>query len=216
MICILGAGGFGREILNLYSDLGREDEVFGFIEENCGRIGSLINNKPVYDFSKLNELDRKTTRLICAIGTPLRKRLVIESKQLGFAYDTVIHPSVIKSKWNSISEGAIICAGSILTNQIQVGKCSIVNLACTIGHDVNIGEYSTISPGVNISGRVSIGNECFIGTGTCVVEKIQIGDKSFIGAGSVVTQNIPSGVLAVGVPAKPIRVLSAEDWIRMI
>jgi len=37
-----------------------------------------------------------------------------------------------------------------------------------------------------------------------------------IGAGSVVTEDIPENVLAVGVPAKPVRELTASDWRELV
>jgi acetyltransferase-like isoleucine patch superfamily enzyme len=46
--------------------------------------------------------------------------------------------------------------------------------------------------------------------------KIEVGKGSFIGAGAVVTEDIPENVLAVGVPAKPIRTLSESDWIELV
>jgi sugar O-acyltransferase (sialic acid O-acetyltransferase NeuD family) len=216
LIYIIGAGGFGREVLNIYIDLGREEEVAGFLMENCDKPGAKINEKPLHDINLLNNIEMSKVKLICAIGTPLRKRLIENTKTKGYNYDSVIHPSVIKSRWVTFGEGTIICAGNIFTNQIEVGDYSIVNLSCTIGHDVEIGKYTTISPGVNISGSVTIGNECFIGTGVSIIEKITIGNQSYIGAGSVVVNDIPPNVLALGVPAKPVRKLDLAEWKKLL
>lgn len=215
-VFILGAGGFGREIFNIFIDLNRKDDVLGFMEENCKQEGQLINGKPVYDVSKLEDYDVNEIKLVCAIGSPIRKRLIENTKKLGFKYETVVHPSVIMSPWVELGEGCIICAGNILTNQIFMGDFSILNLACTVGHDVTIGDYTTLSPGAHISGKVKIGKECFIGTGAVTVEKLKIGDNTFIGAGSVVSKDIPACVLALGIPAKVIRELTAHDWIGLL
>jgi sugar O-acyltransferase (sialic acid O-acetyltransferase NeuD family) len=216
MIYILGAGGLAREVLDIYTDLGRDNEVVGFLEENCQRKGHILNGKPINDVSILSNLDGNNVKLVCAIGSPLRKRLVEYTKKLGYEYDTVIHPSVIKSKWLTLGEGSIIYAGNIFTSQATIGGHTIVNPGCTIAHDVVIGKYTTISPGAHISGRVSIGDECFIGTGAVIANDVSIGKGSYIGAGAVVTEHIPESVLAVGVPAKPIRNLSQSDWRELI
>lgn len=216
MIYIVGAGGFGREVLNIYIDLGREDEIAGFLIENCEKQGLELNGKPVHGFQLLDDIEISTAKLICAIGTPLRKRLIDYTKSRGFSYDSVVHPSVVKSRWVAFGDGIIVCAGNMLTSQIEIGDYSIVNLSCTIGHDVKIGKHTTISPGVNVSGRVTIGDECFIGTGSSIVENTSIGSQSFIGAGSVVVNDIPSRVLAVGVPAKPIRTLDHAKWKELL
>ncbi len=55
-----------------------------------------------------------------------------------------------------------------------------------------------------------------IGVGTTIIDRVSIGKGSFIGAGAVVTEDIPENVLAVGVPAKPIRTLSESDWIELV
>lgn len=211
-IYILGAGGFGREVLSLLTDLGRENKVQGFLEENCERKGELINGKPVYDLSVLNDLDKDKIRLVCAIGTPLRRRIIEKTKEMGFIFETIIHPSVILSKWVEVGEGCIICAGNILTNQIMILDHVILNLGCIIGHDVNIGSYTTISPGVSVSGHVSIGNSCFLGVGAIISNNLSIGNCAFVGAGSLVSKDIPDNVLAMGMPARPLKNLKRIDW----
>jgi len=202
-VWIIGAGGFGRETLNVYRDAGRAGEVAGFLEEHCTEPGRLVNEKPVQDWSTLASLPAGT-RLIAAIGSAARGRLIAEAAARGFAFDTAIHPSVNRSPWVTVGPGCIVCANCILTTQIVVGAHSILNLACTIGHDVTIGQLVTLSPGVHVSGRVTIEDEVFIGTGAVIVERIRIGRGAVIGAGAVVTKDVAAGVTAVGVPARPV------------
>ena len=212
-IFILGGGGFGREILNIFTDLNRENEVEGYIEENCQREGELINGKPIYDISLLEDLDKDDLRLVGAIGTPHRKNLIKKTKKMGCKFETVIHPNVIISKWVEMGEGCIICAGNILTNQIKLGKHVILNLGCTIGHDVNIGDYTTLSPGVRVNGNLSIGKSCFFGAGVITSNNLSVGNNVFIGAGSLISKKIPNNVFALGTPARPIKKLKESDWI---
>ncbi|MCL2116609.1 MAG: acetyltransferase [Methanobrevibacter sp.] len=206
-VFILGAGGFGREILDFFTDLGREKDVLGFLDENSQIKGEIINNKTVYHTSQLNEYNPEDVKLVCGIGIPSKSRtkIIEKTKKMGFEYETIIHPSVMISKWVEVGEGTVICAGSILTTQIKIGNFSIINLACTVGHDVTIGNFTTLSPGTHISGNVSIGNECFFGTGSVTVQGVEIGDNSIIGAGAVISKSIPSFSLVVGVPGKVIK-----------
>jgi sugar O-acyltransferase (sialic acid O-acetyltransferase NeuD family) len=201
-VWIIGAGGFGRETLNVYRDAGREAEVAGFLEERA-EPGRVVNGKPVQDWSTLRSLPAGA-RFIAAIGTPARGRLIDQAEQDGRVFDTAIHPSVNRSPWVEIGPGCIACANCILTTQIVVGPHTILNLACTIGHDVSIGRLVTLSPGVHVSGRVTIEDEVFIGTGAVIIERVTIGRGAVIGAGAVVTKDVPPGVTAVGVPARPV------------
>ena len=45
----------------------------------------------------------------------------------------------------------------------------------------------------------------------CVMPGVTIGDNVVIGAGSVVVKDIPSGVVAVGVPCKPVRKIGKKE-----
>ena len=87
MIYIIGAGGFGREVLNIYIDLGREEEVAGFVIENCDKVDTKMNEKPLHDITLLEKIETSDVKLICAIGTPLRKRLIENTKSNGYNYD---------------------------------------------------------------------------------------------------------------------------------
>ena len=216
MLYILGAGGYGRETFNLLIDLGKKDKVLGFLEDNSQRKGTLMLGKPIDDTKILETLDRKAVKLVSGIGSPLRRNPIERIKKLGYSFETLIHPSAVKSEWVELGEGVVVHAGNILTTQISIGRFSYINLASTIGHDVKIGEYTSISPGVHISGHVVIGDRCFIGTGTVIREGVTISNDVFIGAGSVVVDDIPENVLAYGVPAKPVRTLTEEDWKKLI
>lgn len=53
---------------------------------------------------------------------------------------------------------------------------------------------------------VTIGSDCWIGMGVCILPGVTIGDHVIVGAGSVVTSDLPDHCLAVGNPARPIRI----------
>ena len=52
---------------------------------------------------------------------------------------------------------------------------------------------------------VVIGNNVWIGMNSVVMKGVTIGDNVIIGANSLVTKDIPSNVIAVGSPCKPIK-----------
>lgn len=211
MIYILGAGNMARETFNIYKDLNRLIEIGGFIEENCKSRDLKIYGKSVMDASIINFLP-KGSIFIGAMGSPQRKKWIEKIKQEGFGFDTVIHPSVIKGEFVKIFEGSIVCPGVVLTCDIEVGQHSIINANTTISHNCVISSFVTICPGVNIGGNVKIHDECWIGIGATIINRVSIGRGSYIGAGAVVTQDVPENVLAVGVPAKPLRKLDESDW----
>jgi acetyltransferase EpsM len=215
MIYILGAGATARETLNIYKNSGKFEEVGGFIEENCKKEGLKIQGKSVIDASSIASLPGDSI-FIGAMGSPKRKRWIEEIEQKGFKFDSIIHPSAIIGDSVNIDQGNIIYPGVILTCDIKIGRHSIINIGSTINHDCIIGDFVTIGPGVNIAGHVTIGNECWISVGVKIINKVSIGKGSFIGAGAVITKDIPENVLAVGLPAKPIRILDESSWKELI
>ena len=54
-------------------------------------------------------------------------------------------------------------------------------------------------------GPIIVGDDVWLGTGVIVLAGVTIGDGAVVGAGSVVTKSIPAGAIAVGSPAKVIR-----------
>jgi serine O-acetyltransferase len=72
---------------------------------------------------------------------------------------------------------------------------AVVGEECTLFHGVTIGDLG-VRPGAP-----HIGNRVLIGAGAKVIGAICIGDDSLIGANAVVVSSVPSGYVAVGVPA---------------
>ena len=62
-------------------------------------------------------------------------------------------------------------------------------------------------------GGIIIDDEAWLGFGVIVLDGVRIGKGAVIGAGSVVTQDVPDNAIAVGVPARIIRMRDAADQI---
>jgi maltose O-acetyltransferase len=58
---------------------------------------------------------------------------------------------------------------------------------------------------------VTIGNRVWIGAGVHINGGVTIDDDTIVGSGSVVTKSLPAGVIAAGVPARPIREITESD-----
>ena len=206
-IVIIGAGGFGREVAWLIEDINKvnnEWNIVGFVDDNKSIQGTQINGYKVV--GDIDWLEKQEVFVVNAIGDPIIKKKVMDkldgSKN---KYPVLIHPSVICSDRVSFGEGSIICAGNIITVNIEIGKHVIINLDCTIGHDANIGDYSTVLPSVNVSGFVKTEECVSVGTGSAVIQGVNIGRNTVVGAGAVVVKDLPANCTAVGSPAKPIK-----------
>lgn len=212
-VAVYGAGGFGREVAWLVEACNTPQApqaTVCFIEDNPTFYGRVINDLPVLSLADARE--RFPDALVaCGIGSPqVRQKVVAKTAAVGFHFATLIHPRVERSRWIEIGDGAVICAGNILTVNIQLGCQVQINLDCTVGHDVIMGDYTTLAPGVHVSGWVHFGQRVYVGTGAAIINGTEdaplvIGDDVVIGAGAVVTRSVPPGITVVGVPARPLQ-----------
>lgn len=201
-VVIWGCGGHAREVNFLCEQIGRD--VIGFLDERSEMKGKIVDDVPVLgDIEDIKDLLGKIDIICTGVGDPaLKKRFVQKTRNSGFDLaEALVHPSVSISKRTHIGQNSIVCEGSVLTVNINIGEFVIINRCSTIGHDTIISDYVTLSPGVNISGNVKIAEGAYIGTGTSIREKVKIGDWSVIGGGAFVKDDVPEKTLYAGVPA---------------
>jgi sugar O-acyltransferase (sialic acid O-acetyltransferase NeuD family) len=208
-IVIIGAGGFGREVKTIIDAINKNNVIYSFLGyyDDGLEVGKRINSFPILGkVSDLNAITEKTSVLL-GVGNPKTKSKIIASLNNEYlSFPTIIHPSVCISDDDvTINDGCIICAGSIITCNITIGKFVTLNLMCTIGHDTVIEDYASFMPSVNISGEVHIEQNVYVGTGAKIINQLTIGNATIVGAGAVVSKSLPKNCTAVGIPAKPIK-----------
>lgn len=182
--------------------------MLGLIDDNLA--GQTLNGNPVHSL-EVAAREHPGAGVIATVGDPrLRERLIGKALDAGLVASVpLVHPNV---EWDpqtvELAEGVVVCAGSILTVNIEIAAHAQINLDCTVGHDARIGAYCTLSPGVHISGNVWLEEAVFFGTGAVTVnglpgQPLIMRHDAVIGAGAVVTREIAAGITAVGMPAKP-------------
>lgn len=206
-LAIVGAGGSGREIAWLVEEINAEMpqwDFFGFVDDSA--TGSTVEGYPILGRPESLLSSGVMPRVVCSIGdSSARAGVVARLEELGLEFATLVHPSVRRSRFVEIGEGSVICADSVLTTNVRVGRHVLVNIGCHIGHDSTLGDFASLMYSVNIAGEVQIGEGCYLGSSSCVINRKSIGPWTTIGAGAIVVDDIPDRVVAVGVPARTIR-----------
>lgn len=76
-----------------------------------------------------------------------------------------------------------------------------------INHDIAwlmLNDMNQTNHFTKYTGCIKIGNNVLIGSSTIILPNIKIGNNVVIGAGSIITKDIPDGVVAAGVPCRPV------------
>ena len=81
-----------------------------------------------------------------------------------------------------------------------------------ITHDGGLRVTRGTYPDAYLYGRIQVGDLCFLGAHCVLLPGARVGAGSVIGSGSIVTGEIPSGVVAIGTPAKPVK--TVDEYVK--
>ena len=202
---ILGAGGFARQLLEIVAQLEQLDHL-AFYEDDASaqlllsRFQVLTSEEQVLRY--FDEI--RDSRFALGIGAPdLRRRFDQRFSALGGTLTSLVSPYARLARFDvTIGDGATILTGAVIETSVRIGRGCLVNLNATIAHDSVVGDYAEIAPGACISGNCRIGEGARIGSNATLLPGVTVGDHAVVGAGAVVTKDVPSRMLAAGVPAQ--------------
>lgn len=109
--------------------------------------------------------------------------------------------TVIRGDVHSIRLGARTNIQDLSVIHVTHGR-----FATSVGDDVTVGHRVVLH-------GCKVGNRVLVGMGSILMDGVEVGDDCIIGAGALVTPGtvIPSGMLAVGSPARVVRPLKPEE-----
>lgn len=112
----------------------------------------------------------------------------------------------------TVGEGCFIGVGTILDliGHIHMGtRCSIAPGCILMTHSDpgSAGASHLCDRYPKRVGAITLGDDVWVGAGAVVLDGVTVGHRAVVGAASLVTKDIPSGVVAFGRPAVPVRSL---------
>lgn len=205
---IVGAGGFGREVLGFARDAVAAGEA-GFV------IGGFIDDHPPsldnFDVGvgircAVKDLVPGPDDVFCiAIGSPAGRLAIADRLNARNAsYASVIHPSAVISERAVLGAGCVVGPGAFVSVDAKVGLHVAIGFNAAVGHDAVVGDGSVITGCCIVNGGASLGRGVFLGSHSVVLPRVEVGDGASSNAGSIIMKPAPAGARVGGNPARQI------------
>ena len=202
---IWGAGGLGREVLELAKIINSRSKKWdGYIFIVDGVTTTEVNSVPVFEYADAKE-KYHGLEVAIGIGEPaIREKKSNLLKEDGVPTPSLIHPDVYIPDTTRVGQGTVIQYGCFISCNVTIGDYVYIQPQCNIGHDDKLADGCMIAGFGNIAGTVTIGKFTYLGLSVAIREGVIIGDNTIIGMGSVVCKDVPDEMVALGSPARPI------------
>jgi len=209
---VIGAGGFGREVMPL-----ARAQLTPMIAQGVAELVFVVEGVPpneVVNGFKVLSLDEflaySGSRYfnIAIASSEVRSRLALICESAGARPFSIVSSTAVIMNEVEIGDGAIICAFVTLLSNVKIGRFFHANIYSYVAHDCVIGDFVTFAPRVACNGRSCIEDHVYVGTGAIMRDGtptalFRVGTKAVIGMGAVVTRNVSAGDTVFGNPARP-------------
>jgi sugar O-acyltransferase (sialic acid O-acetyltransferase NeuD family) len=203
-VFIVGAGGFGREVLQWARDAwaDRARVIAGFLSAERNHLGG-HEDHPGIVASPAEFEPESGDGFLLAIGIPETRRRVAEVlKARGATFLTLAHPTAIIAPTARIGAGSILCPYSIVSDAATIGECVLMNYHSSLGHDASAGDYAVLSPYAALGGHAHVAEDVFLGMHASVGPGRRIGARSKVSANSCALSDAPPESIVYGAPGR--------------
>lgn len=205
---IIGAGGFGREVLSMARDLEHNQtdwKIKGFIDDNIRALDNLeTGGYYVLDTIKEHLINNNNV-YVCAIADVTTKREICSYfVNLGAEFINLIHPTSKIGYTAKIGKGIIMAPYSGISENVTIGDFVTINAYSGFGHDAIVGDFCTISAHCDVMGHAVLGEGVFLGSHASICPEMVVEEYARVGAGSVVLKKVKTHTTVFGNPAKKI------------
>ena len=198
-IVIIGGGSHARSILALL----RKNKLSKYI---LGYTDLKRNDLPIKylgEDEKIFLLNKKKIKLVLGVGINLKLRKKILNKFKKYQFLSLIDKNSILLENCDVGRGSIIFPNVSIGPDVSIGKFCVIHNSVVIEHNVNIGDNSYIGPGSVVCGNARIENNVLLGANSTMIQDTFIKNDCRLGAGSVLIKSFKNkNQTLIGSPAK--------------
>ncbi|MCS7017157.1 MAG: acetyltransferase [Gemmatales bacterium] len=214
-ILIFGAGGHARVVLDT---LLAENQmcVVGVIDNRLSPGETLLGIPVLGTDADVPRIVREcqVSGFVVAIGDNWRRGQLTQRVCQRFPElkpACTIHPGACVSRFAQLGPGTVVLPGAVVNAGVSTGPGCLLNTHCSVDHDCQLGAFVSIGPHACLGGNVHVGDYSAICLGAHVTHSVDIGQATVVGAGALVLEDLPDGVVAYGIPARPVRSRCVEE-----
>lgn len=210
-LVVVGAGGFGRETLDVIEAVNAarprpQFDLLGVLDDapnatNLTRLEArgVAHLGPIDAWLKS---DQRADFLIAVGHPPARRSIAQDFVAAGLHAAIAIHPHCVVGTASSVAAGSILCSGAQVSTNVRIGAHVHLNPNVTIGHDAVIADYVSVNPAATVSGECVIEEGVLLGAGGVVLQGLTVGSDAVVGASACVVRDVRAHVVVRGVPAR--------------
>lgn len=207
-VIVIGAGDQGLVVADAIAAAGAaggSDRVVAIVDDRPDLLGANVRGVTVAGpVSLLGTIPHDG--VIVAVGdNAIRRALSQKLESQGERLASARHPAALVADDVRIGPGSMLSPGVIVVTGATIGRGVLLNTKSSVDHRSEISDFVHVSPGATVGANVFIGEGVLIGLGASVMSGCRIGMDTIVGAGALVVHDLPSGVVAFGVPARIIR-----------
>jgi sugar O-acyltransferase (sialic acid O-acetyltransferase NeuD family) len=204
---IIGAGGHGRVVLDIFRHAHQADPV-GFLDANPELLHQRVDGVEVIAAATAipSLAARGIDSALIAIGDNATRNMYAQTVRAhGLRLVNAVHPKSNVADTATLGTNVVIAAGALVCAHCRIADSVILNTGCIVDHESLVGRAAHICPGARLAGRVNVEDFAFVGIGATVIQCLTIGRAAVVGAGAVVLQDVEPFTTVVGVPARIVR-----------
>lgn len=202
-LVVIGAGGFGRETVDVVRALGDDCawRLLGVVDDALSAENRAKLDSMGVDFLGPVSALPEDVDVVIAVGDPFRRRELVSRVGARHRFASLIHPSAVLGSGLVHGPGLVVLGGVCIGSNVSLGAHVHVNAHAVIGHDARLEDHVSINPNATVSGNVIVGPHTLVGAASVVLQGLAIAGGSTIGAAACVVTDVVTPSTVVGVPA---------------